>query len=542
MVIDLPASSQNNLRGQQNPVTQLSAQRQDAVQAALKALNIKSGETVQAIIKSITPVDNQLRARLIQLTNPPTNASEAAVAKSSTNPDNPNIGGNRPLPQLTAQLLNAHNLKLLELVVAGKSVLVLSDRPAKNGQALNIQLHQGSFVIAPAPKTSAAYTNHLPTTSNATTTTPALSSQQRSVIQAELRSLLPSLDPKHTSSPLTQALSSIVALKQLLTAQTLTPTSQQIPALQTIPRTLQESLQQLANQLRTPEQLSQPPQLKQALLNSGMQLENKLLHSATPEKLPQQDLKAALLHTLAALTKTASTATGSLTPPSSPVSAPPPNTYTSGTPASTPRPTNTTPTTTSSAQAANSVLLLLQQLVSSKPREQNTKLTTEQLAPQLQQQILQAINKLLYSQLQSITRSQPSADGQANQQIQLEIPIRYGHEVHTVQVQLEEQWQQASQDEESAAADKVRKWLVKLAFELPEAGSLHAHITVIQDSVSTSLWAENNHTYDQLQSSIGQLKQRLEKDGCTVKKIECFAGKPNEESVHLGYALVDIKT
>lgn len=533
MVIDLPASSQNNLRGNQNPVTQLSAQRQDAVQAALKALNIKSGETVQAIIKSITPVDNQLRARLIQLANPATAPSETAVAKSATNPDNPNIGGNRSLPQLTAQLLQAKNLKLLELTVAGKSVLVFSDKPAKNGQSIAVQLHQGSLVVVPQAKPSAAYTNHVKSelpanTAGAAVKPTTLSNQQRSVVQTELRSLIPSFEPKQPSSPLTQALSSIAVLKDLLTAQTLTPTARQTPALQAIPRTLQESLHQLANQLRTPEQLSKPPLLKQTLLNSGIQLENKLLTSATPEKLPQQDLKAGLLHTLAALSKTASAPTNSPQPSTGP-----------GT-------TNTTLAgafgTAAATQPPNTLLLLLQQLTAANPREPNTKLSAEQIAPQLQQQILQAINKLLYSQLQSITRSQPTGEGQANQQVQLEIPIRYGHEVHSIQVQLEEDWQQKPKEEEHSSTEMVRKWLVKLAFELPDAGSLHAHITVIQDSVSTSLWADNSETFDELQTSIGQLKQRLEKDGCSVKKIECFPGKPNEENIQLGYALVDIKT
>lgn len=541
MVIDLPASSQNNLRGNQNPVTQLSAQRQEAVQAALKALNIKSGETVQAVIKSITPVDSQLRARLIQLANPVTDSSQASATKTATSPDNPNIGGNRGLPQLTQQLLQAKTLKLLELVVAGKSLLVFSDKPAKNGQSINVQLYQGSLIVTPQSKPSAAYTNHIKpeSTSNAgaaSSQATALTNQQRSVIQTELRSLIPSLDPKHAASPLTQALSSIVAFKNLLSAQTLSPTSKQEPALKAIPRTVQEALQQVANQLRTPEQLARPAQLKQALLNSGIQFENTLLTSSNPEKLPQQDLKAALLHSLATLAK-ASTSSGSA------------SLIATNTASKTPL-SNAAHLSTggavNTAQNPNTLLLvlqqLLQQLASSTVREPLVKISAEQLAPQLHQQILQAINKLLYSQLQSISRSQPSAEGQINQQLQLEIPIRYGHEVHAIQIQLEEDWAQQQAEQAQEAPEKVRKWLVKLAFELPDAGSLHAHITVIQDSVSTSLWAENTTTFDQLQTSIGQLKQRLEKDGCSVKKIECFQGKPNEDSTQLGYALVDIKT
>lgn len=530
MVIDLPASSQNNLRGQQNPVTQLSAQRQDAVQAALKALNIKAGETVQATVKSISVADNQLRTRLIQLANPATETTDTSVAKNSTSPTNSGLGGSGSLPQLTQRMLQSANLALLELNIRGKTLLVFTDRPTKTGQTVNIQLHQGSLLVVPQ-KTNNAYTSHIrqqtTLTPNETLAKPsaaaALSPQQRSVVQTELRGLMPSFEPRQAVSALTQTLASVLAIKSLLSSQLPQPSlTYQTPGLATMPRDLQESLQQLANHLRTPQQLSQPTQLKQALLNSGIQLEHKLLSSSTPNKLPQEDLKAALLHTLAVLNKSA--AANSSKPPAGHQSAAPTQALAT--------PTSSTP---------NSLLLLLQQMASTQSGVA-VKASAEQIAPQLQQQILLAINKLLYSQLQSISRSQPAHEGQPTQQLQLEIPIRYGHEVHSVQIQLEEDWIQEYAEGDQKTAEKVRQWLVKLAFDLPDAGSVHAHITVIQDTVSTSLWADHSSTFSQIQASLSILKQRLEKDGCCVKKIECFEGAPQEESIQLGYSLVDIKT
>tara|TARA_Y100000780_G_scaffold228940_1_gene247779 strand:+ start:118 stop:963 length:846 start_codon:yes stop_codon:yes gene_type:complete len=281
---------------------------------------------------------------------------------------------------------------------------------------------------------------------------------------------------------------------------------------------VQESLQQLANQLRSPQQLAQPSQLKQSLLNSGIQLEHQLSTSSSPDKLAGQELKAGLLQTLAALSKTSTAANQPTTSDnrSAGISSAP-----------------------GSAQAP--FAQLLQQLAGN-PSSTAPQIKPEQVAPLLQQQIAIAINKLLYSQLKSISRSQPSLEGQPTQHVQLELPVRYGHEVHSIAIQLEEDWVQEFTEEDPKTTEKVRQWLVKLSFELPDAGSLHAHIKVIEDSVSTSLWAEKHHTFEELQISLDTLRQRLQKDGCEVKKIECFEGKPNEENTQLGYALVDIKT
>lgn len=529
MVIDLPASSQNNLRGSQNPVTQLSAQRQEAVQAALKALNIKAGETVAATIKAATPVDNPLRARLIQLANPVTDTADTALLRNSTHPNTPDAGGNNALTP-AQKLLNAATLKLLELEIRGKTLLVFSDRPAKNGQTLNLQLQQGSLVVVAQKPTPGSYTTNIqnPQTSSPnpapTSAAQTLSQAQRTTMTNELRGLIANFEARHQASPLAQTLSSVLQLSNLLP-----DTFQHRPTINTqmearinptaaLPKSVQESLQQLAGQLRSPQQLAQPSQLKQSLLNSGIQLEHKLSSTSTPDKLAQQELKAGLLQTLSALSKNSTSA----------------------------QQNSTSEQRLNGLQNAPSTQLpplsqLLQQLMAS-PASGATSIKPEQIAPLLQQQIAIAINKLLYSQLKSISRSQPSFEGQPTQHIQLELPVRYGHEVHSIAIQLEEDWVQEFTEEERKATEKVRQWLVKLSFELPDAGSLHAHIKVIEDSVSTSLWAEKHQTFEEMQTSLDTLRQRLQKDGCEVKKIECFEGRPSEENTQLGYALVDIKT
>ncbi len=529
MVIDLPASSQNNLRGSQNPVTQLSAQRQEAVQAALKALNIKAGETVAATIKAATPVDNPLRARLIQLANPVTDSADTALLRNTTHPNTSDAGGNNTLLPIE-KLLKSTTLKLLELEIRGKTLLVFSDRPAKNGQSLNLQLQQGSLVVVPQKPSSSSYTTNLqnaqppPTTPPTASAAQPLSLAQKTIMTNELRGLIANFETRNQASPIAQTLSSVLQLSKLL-PDTLHHQPSAVPMTEAranpvaaLPRSVQESLQQLANQLRSPQQLAQPSQLKQSLLNSGIQLEHQLSTSSSPDKLAAQELKAGLLQTLAALSKTSTAAKPST--------------------ASENRATGV-PSALGAPQAP--LAHLLQQLAGN-PSPAGPQIKPEQLAPLLQQQIAIAINKLLYSQLRSISRSQPSLEGQPSQHVQLELPVRYGHEVHSIAIQLEEDWVQEFTEKDPKTTEKVRQWLVKLSFELPDAGSLHAHIKVIEDRVNTSLWAERHHTYEELQTSLDTLRQRLQKDGCEVQKIECFEGRPNEENTQLGYALVDIKT
>ena len=527
MVIDLPASSQTNLRGNQNPVTQISNQRQEALQAALKALNIRAEESVQATVKSVTPADQVLRARLLQLTNPVNTTAETGVNRNLTQNGDPLQNNSRGLPSPQERLLNSTTLKLLEVTIQGKSLLLFTDRPVKTGQQLQVQLHNGSFIDVTGKtgnKPSAAYTTnlssaatHASVTSAATHQAPPalLSSQQKTVLQTELRALLPDFAPKSAALLLPQVMKNLLEVSKSISAQNpggsaYTTSASAVHTNAHTNGSLESSLRTLAQQLRTPQQLGTPSELKQALMNSGIQLENSLSRHSGSTNPAKSDLKGALLHALAS--------SGSKTSPL------PTAGYTA------------TPEQLASASAQ------IQQWLQTQPSSLAAQAIPERLVSSLQDLIQIAIQKLLYNQLQSISRTQTRAETGGQQHLQLEIPVRYGTEVHHIPVQLEEEWTQDSTSEENQPQEKTRQWLVKLSFELPDAGALHAHITVVNETVSTSLWAEQKSTFQQLQDSLETLSERLENDGCDVRKIECFEGQPKESSMSLGYSLVDIKT
>lgn len=544
MVIDLPSSSQTTPRGSQNPVTQLTTQRQETLQAALKALNIKAGETITALVKSIQPVDDPLRVRLIQQVTPPSESSSSSGVRNATAQE---------------KLLASSDLKLVEVEIKGKSLLIYTDKALRPNQPLTLQQQNGQLVQISGIPVSPAGT--FPT-SQATLATQApqsdLTSRQLATLQQALRTELPHL-------ALAQEGQAGVISETLLMAQLITKLLKQ-PGYQSlqyqVPRSLQESLQQLATHLRSPQQLSQTEVLKQAIKGSGIQLEQQLSQytgnpaSNSQPPVAQTDLKAALLHTLKQITQFnqsqavqsqhSHSRSDTVTPqaplpgsPQPPVSSPISGSYGLF---------STTPTIT--APSTQGVLALLQQLLPA--QSQRTKGITPstsrsveagQLMQMTQAQIQQALGKILCLQLQSLQRSHSGTESSRTSHTQLEIPISLGFNAQPLSLTIEDEWVTDYSEDNDSPKEKVRQWQVKLAFDLPEAGAFHAHLTVITDKVTVSLWAENPSTYQSARATLSTLREQLEQEGCQVKNLECFQGKPvNDNSTRLNYSLVDVTT
>lgn len=554
MPIDLPASSQINARGNQNPLTQASNQRQDAMQAALRALNIKVGDTTTAIVRQVNSVDEQLRIRLINLANPVTRSAEAGLARPA--------GSSSPSTPLSSDqlmtLLKSSTLKLVEIEVKGKTLLAFTDRAVKTGSKLPVELQRnGLLLLNSSPKSplsaqpgpqgqtqgqlssaSSSYTQienqnqrvdtastrqaPLPTSAP---NTQKLDGLQLATLQQALRASIPQQDANRS------AMTETLTVAQQLSEQLRQPASSGLR--QQLPASLQQSLHILASHLRTAEQLSHPGTVKNALLNGGMRLEqtllNKPLLSSAPSAdiktsqgngnsaelgkiLARQDLKAALLYLLTQIPQSASTVPSAQ---NGPVNSP-----------------------------AESLFLLLQQFTGKSRRDSGSSSNSpkDQLFQAIQQQVFKALGKLSLQQLQSLQRSHTSAEGVNTQHWQVEIPIRYGHEVQQLALRIDEEWVNEHQSSDNESPAKIRQWLIKLAFDLPQAGAFHAHLIIVNDSVTASLWAENPITLHKTQQKLGQLQQRLQHDGIEVKKIECFPGKPVEEKITMNYSLVDIKT
>lgn len=631
MPIDLPSSSQTSVRGNQNPVTNTLNQRQNAVQSVLNALNIRAGETANAVVKAVTNVDEQLRVRLMTLANPETANAETAKSRLTANasPSAPLNSDQTSGVDLMA-LLKGSPLKLVEIEVKGQSVLTLTNQSVKVGADVQVLRQNNSLLLIPGQPAATttttgpevytltsqlisayserSYNTPLSASANSDANT-ALNQRinnnnppnrfdagQMGRLHLALRELMPA--QVDDSTPVTKPLAVINLLAQQLKQPEQTLLRQQLPP------SLQESLHILASHLRTPQQLSQPKTLKQAITNSGLQFENKLatkpslgraiavrttqdqsalsspgkeglltnappsaprtlLKSTTPKPLPESMLSRPTGPPVGAnnasynptTSQTASTSAFTL-PKAVAEQVPTPSSSILGKLLArqdlkaallyllTQLPPAIPSAVAESSLNGNGIELLLKQFLGQTKDKQNTaaQQSKGELLQQMQQQVTTSLSKILFQQLQSLQRSQPQGETAPTQHWQLDIPIRYGHEVQNMNLRMDEEWMNDYQQASAQSSGKVRQWLVKLAFDFPDAGSLHAHLVIIEETVSASLWAENPATLAKTQGMLTMLKKRLEKDGVTVNKIECFAGKPVEEQTRLDYSLVDIRT
>jgi hypothetical protein len=202
-------------------------------------------------------------------------------------------------------------------------------------------------------------------------------------------------------------------------------------------------------------------------------------------------------------------------------------------------------------QALAKLLAPLLQRNSAQPSlpQDMTQLSAEKLLVLLQHQLQKILGRVQLQQLQALNKQLQSAESGATlQHLQLELPIRHGTELYNLAIHIDEEihYQEKKKEEDEEPRDsereQVRQWQVKLAFDLPQGGRLHAHLSIINESVSASLWAESTQLLSRAREHLTVLRERMVNDGLEVKALDCFAGSPPLAAIELRYNLVDIKT
>lgn len=277
----------------------------------------------------------------------------------------------------------------------------------------------------------------------------------------------------------------------------------------TLPDELRGSIDKLLSALPTPQQLSNPGSLSNALLNSGAFLEAKLLGGQL-HTLPA-DIKASVLRLIAQIL------------PGAPAN---PN-------------FNPGVATNSQAQAlptlVRNALGMLNQ-VSAKPQPGGFPLPVrlvqhaegEDSLENLLKLAAAAISRLQSHQLSSLEQTGRTADGNLLTTWQLEIPLRNAHDIVPMQVkfQREEPPNDDRQDAPESREIKDQLWRVELAFDLTPLGPLHVQAQLIRGNVSGQLWAQHADTAELIASQLDVLRQRLNDAGLSVTDLECHQGTP----------------
>ncbi len=559
------ATPQNNLDS--NLINSLDQQRQARIQAIQTLTQIKVGETVAAVVDSISqqPTSTKAAETNPQQLSPGQQQLLAAIQKQ--------VAGTNQPATVNTPLINQVNLRINQ-----QTVTVATPLPLKVGQPVNVTLTQaGDLKLLTTPS------QRVPTGANAK-------------VQAELtQALRENLPNQRPVSELLQHVSNIVskpALNQAL-----------------LSKPLREALSQL---LQQPLDASnpKPERLREALINSGNYLENRLLQpKAYPDTNVQQDLKGQLLQlkqylettpstsqtptqqaptpavgqtptvgatvgtTAGVTTATTAQTTGKLTTPNvysanghlqargdvASKTAEAPLNQERMTPEqagrlaaeSTPLPTGSKPATESAANPLlattlpnfTSAMLGLFNSSAGRAGDFDLKQLRTQLTVLLHRQLLQTLAGITSHQANSLLQKQASTEtGGTLYHWNIELPIKMGEHLVPMHISVEEKPEYDDNPGTNKKAEKARRWEVRMSFELPDDGNLHAHIRVVNDTVNASLWAEQPQLLEKAKQQLQTLQQRMQKSGVTVEKIECLAGSPPTQANSLGYALVDIKT
>lgn len=489
---------------------------------------------VQARVSSSQLLDNSAQQRLAKV-----NPSTAAQFTGSTTPaatqgasPSPNIS-NSPLylikfvaaQPLTTELPLAHSSvteRSTSSPLLQPLLTTISSTALKIGDHVELVLNkQGNIIIKPDV------------------------SSVRPIIADSIKQALPQQQPLHPLLNVGKALGSLPQAVQ----NTL------------ISSTIQQALQPLSAQTYSASQLQSVPQIKTALQNSGVLTESQLQQ--------QQGITQDIRQTLGQLLLAVQQESGASTHAKS-----------DGLLSKTVvdqiiglwlQQAMTTPSTLKpTADNISQQLATLMQLLGVKisPNAQgDLKKTREVIAKQLEQMLKGVQEKIHLNQLRSLgadsTLPDDTSANYANKThpFVTELALRWGEYALPLSISIREQEQHSSSKQNATEHDEkklTRRWQVFMSFDLPAfdqwqeatllstgnipTHTLHSQLTIIDDSVSATLWSESAQLCQQAKKHLTLLRDTLTANGLQVDELLCINGKPPNQDMSLDYHLIDITT
>jgi len=381
--------------------------------------------------------------------------------------------------------------------------------------------------------------------------------------------LLPTLQPPHAAqnpalkmllpkqSPLTPLLANLAAISQLK-AQLAAPLTAEIT----------NSVKKLIDNLAHVDKIGDPKELRRAILDSGIVLENKIANLQRPlnnkaaqhqttaastsgtstvqAQMIAQDFKANLIQLLRVLQQ-APAGQGNMNRMSLPLPNTSGNIATSATSATMAhnrtaaqtikeqliRLLNTPADAINEEEGRSTSPSRLAELTSSTSRLALPFFRHSALTPQKRQsptlvmlqhreQIIDELTRQVEGSIARVQLSQLASMPQDNNTAQtwtFELPLRHGDNIDVVQLRIE---QEESQDGE----EQEPRWRITLTLDLPEIGTIYATITIQGESASTTLWAEEKDTARLIDENLQLLRDSLEKHGVNAGDINSQHGSP----------------
>ena len=454
------------------------------------------------------------------------------------------------LPQLklsttSTERLNLSNPKIIEAQVLSSTLLQTKNISGNSGQQFLIKLKpsqsnnqqtleviadkaiaKGSqLTIKVSPEKTVQIVDikqPLPTPPNSSST-PA-SFKEQVIVDNLLRQAL----------PLKQT---IVKLLPLLQQLITTPTPTGGP----LPKPLTQAISQLLSSFPDTQTLQNPNGVKRSIINNGTFFESKLaefvktaavngitIKAQTLNQLVSQDIKGQLQQLIKLVDQLSNKTTD--TPQPQTIKHGAETTSTDGAVVQ-----NKSP---QAQQLAASALPLAQQPLNLRHNttnqggNQELGLVLKQLSRQLRSSLAQT---QVHQAETLLNRGQPQADGQpAVNNWALELPVFNGKQIDHIDLQINRD------QENNEEGNKATQWTIMLSFDLHSLGKVKVQISVVEQSVSATVWSEAEQTHQTVKQHINNLQKNFEQVGIHVKRLDCLLGKPPVPKNELSQQLVDI--
>lgn len=258
----------------------------------------------------------------------------------------------------------------------------------------------------------------------------------------------------------------------------------QRPQVRQLPSSIRTALALLENAMRTPEEISDGPGLREAVTRSGLFLEAQLADpTAMGDALGEEDWKGALLRLATALQ------TGG---------------YATKPPANGP---GNAPDTAPPLQHRG----LQAQPRAAMPEEGDPLLgdDAQDLRP-----LLERLNSDVHAALARLEVAQ--LETAATSVWMVEIPVQGKDGRDVVQLQLEQ----------GATSSDPATWTLGFALELPSLGPVQGEVQLRGQRLSVRLWAHMGSTVDKLDRRFDMLRDRLATSGLILDQLSCQHGMP----------------
>ena len=527
----------------------------EQVTAIAKALGVKTGDQFLANVQKVSRATPDERAQLIksietQLSQ--LNKSSAAPAIKALIAE---LEAQKNLVQTPGVKLVTLSINLPNTTIASPplstpatTLLTYTNQPVQVDQTLLMQLSEGQKLELLKPLTKAEVATFIALLKAGNSAAPTasapsslLNTKATEVISETLRRLLPQKDKGQ------DVMTSLPRITQFIQRLPIAERNEWLSS------QVQQSLKILANHIRVSDQLTNPKLVEVTLKNNGQSFEQKLagfvINPKTGEspsilqasslatnttqpssnksvvvpqnsvdKIAAQDLKGALLGLLHQLDTELETLKPALT---------------------------NSPLTTDLNK--NSLAIALPQFLGLLTSKQHGELNQKQLRAQLvmlmHQYTLGSIGKIQLQQAHTLNHQLGQTDqAQPTQSWQFDIPVRQGHDVHPLQIQLEQHWVEDQNERAEKTSTRIRQWNVMFGFDLAIVGKFYAQLTLVGESLSAKFWAENEDTLLEAKHKVDDLKAKLEREGIQVTQMQCVPGLPPKPKMSFSYSLVDIKT